>query len=150
MLQPTTYPSTFPRLPKIDALNVAAGGQGIALTPINVTFRSGVNGSGIYQAACVGCGDCVTGCNFAAKNTVLMNYLPDARAHGATIFTELEVRTIEYRTGDGRWIVHAQPLGLGRDTAFHVPPMAVTADRSCWRQERSGRRRSSSAPELPD
>ena len=83
MLEPTTYPENLPRLPKIDALRVAAGGKPVNLTPVNVTFCAGNNRSGVYRQACVGCGGCVTGCNFAAKNTVLMNYLPDAHAHGA-------------------------------------------------------------------
>ena len=81
MLDPTCYPATFPRLAKIDALRVAAGGGPVELTPINVTFQAGPNSVGVEQQACVGCGDCVTGCNHGAKNTVLMNYLPDAVAH---------------------------------------------------------------------
>jgi cholesterol oxidase len=128
MLRPATYPATFPHLSKIDALGIAAGGRPVELTPINVTFHAGENPSGVFQQACVGCGDCVTGCNFAAKNTLLMNYLPDAAAHGAEIFCEVEVRTIERDGGGERWIVHAQPLGLGRVDAFHAPPLAITAE----------------------
>jgi cholesterol oxidase len=128
MLTPSTYPMSFPRLPKMDALRTAAGGHPVELTPINVTFRSGINGAGVYQEACVGCGDCVTGCNFGAKNTVLMNYLPDAAAHGAHIFTEIDVRTVEPANGGDRWIVHAEPLGLGRDGGLRGPPLAIAAD----------------------
>ena len=42
-----------------------------------------------------------------------MNYLPDAANFGAEIFTEVSVRYLE-RSGDG-WLVHFQPLGVGRE-----------------------------------
>ena len=45
----------------------------------------------VWQAACTDCGDCVSGCNYGAKNTVLMNYLPDAAKFGAAIYTGAEV-----------------------------------------------------------
>ena len=41
------------------------------------------------QPACNGCGNCVSGCNTGAKNTLNMNYLPDAKVHGATFFTKV-------------------------------------------------------------
>ena len=67
--------------------------------PINVTFKDGVNHVGVVQQACKLCGDCVSGCNYAAKNTILMNYLPDAKNHGAEIFTHLSVRCISRQNG---------------------------------------------------
>jgi cholesterol oxidase len=69
------------------------------------------NAFGFDQNACNLCGDCCTGCNYGAKNTTLMNYLPDARAHGAQIFTGAEVRHLE-KTATG-WNVHLQPMGGG-------------------------------------
>jgi len=125
MLRPTPYPEDFPALAKIGALEHAAGGAPCYRTPINVTFRSGPNHVGVHQEACTGCGDCVTGCNYGAKNTLLMNYLPDAVAHGADVFTEVEVCWLE--RGEGRWAVRYQPLGLGHDP-FGSPPLTVTAD----------------------
>ena len=106
------------------ALQRSAAGAPFRLTPINVTFRAGVNPVGVHQDACNGCGDCVTGCNFGAKNTLLMNYLPDAVAHGAEVFTEVDVRWVE-PVGDG-WAVWYQPLGSGR-AGFGPPPQAVTS-----------------------
>ena len=47
------------------------------------------NALGIHQPACNNCGNCCGGCNTGAKNTLNMNYLPDAKAHGAQIFTEV-------------------------------------------------------------
>jgi len=134
MLTPTTYPTSFPPLAKVEALRRAADGAPFSLTPINVTFRAGPNAAGVHQEACNGCGDCVTGCNYGAKNTLLMNYLPDAVSHGAEIFSEVDVRWLEREGGAApnadapiSWVVRAQPLGTGRDR-FGAPPLAITAD----------------------
>ena len=127
MLGPTTYPDSYPALPKMAALKVAAGTDPWYPTPINVTFRAGPTAAGVHQEACTNCGDCVTGCNHGAKNTVLMNYLPDAVSHGARIFCELDVRWIEKGEGTGPWVVHVQPIGEGRDR-FDAPPLVITAD----------------------
>ena len=78
---------------------------------INVTFEAKVSGGGVQQSPCTGCGDCVTGCNFGAKNTTLMNYLPDAVRHGAVIFTKCAVDHVS-RQGE-RWLVHYQRLDSG-------------------------------------
>ena len=64
-----------------------------------MTFETGPNVAGVQQAACTLCGDCVTGCNYGAKNTTLMNYLPDAANHGAQLFTGAKVRWVE-RAGE--------------------------------------------------
>ena len=47
------------------------------------------NGNRFNQPECNACGNCVSGCNTGAKNTLNMNYLPDAKVHGAKIFTEV-------------------------------------------------------------
>jgi cholesterol oxidase len=127
MLKPAPYPESFPPLPKMAALEESAQylERKFYRTPINVTFETKVNHVGVPQNACVMCGDCVTGCNYGAKNTTLMNYLPDARNFGAEIFTQVSVRYIERR--DGKWFVHYQALGEGRE-AFSPPDMFVTAD----------------------
>ena len=43
----------------------------------------------VNQPPCNGCGNCVSGCNTGAKNTLNMNYLPDAKVHGAEMFTQV-------------------------------------------------------------
>jgi cholesterol oxidase len=127
MLKPTPYPDNFPALPKLDALKESAAslGKPFYRPPINVTFQEIVNAAGIAQHPCTLCGDCVTGCNAGAKNTVLMNYLPDARNHGAEIYTQIGVRSLERK--DGQWLVHYQWLDSGRE-AFDSPTMFVSAD----------------------
>lgn len=63
-----------------------------------------LNRHGMLQRGCIDCGDCLTGCNVGAKNTLAMNYLPIARRNQTMLFTQMEVRQIE-RSGD-HWRVH--------------------------------------------
>lgn len=124
----TPYPQGAPRLAKLDALHVVAEhlDAPVARAPVNVNFEGGVNAAGIEQAPCNGCGNCVTGCNVGAKNTVLMNYLPDAAAHGAAIFTERSVEHVE-KLASGGWRVAYRDLSGGR-ASFKAPPQHVEAD----------------------
>lgn len=133
MLKPTPYPDTAPTLPKLQANEKSASQMEAPHTfyrpPINVTFDSlpdNRNHVGVEQLPCNNCGDCVAGCNNKAKNTTLMNYLPDACNHGAEIFCQASVRYLE-RDGDGDgWIVHYQYVGTGRE-AFDAPTLFVKA-----------------------
>ena len=124
MLKPETYPEDNTPLPKMEAHQKSAAflNEQFCRTPINVTFKDGVNHAGVEQSACTLCGDCISGCNVGAKNTTNMNYLPDAKNHGAHIFTELSVTRIE-KSGD-RWRVYYQPVSLGRDT-FDAPELFI-------------------------
>jgi cholesterol oxidase len=128
MLGSTPYPDDWPDPVKLAAL--AAAAEGVAATAerprINVTFEAGVNAAGVHQGACTLCGDCVSGCNHNAKNTVLVNYLPDAVAHGAEIFCETPVRTVR-PAGGGGWIVTFDTPGDGR-RRLGAPASFVFAD----------------------
>jgi cholesterol oxidase len=127
MLKPQPFPQELARLPKLEALEAAAAAMDAPFypPPINVTYKDGVNHVGVYQQACHLCGDCVAGCNYGAKNTTLMNYLPDARNHGAELFTQVRVDRVDRK--DGRWVVYFRPVGSGRE-AFGAPPMFVSAE----------------------
>jgi cholesterol oxidase len=130
MLGSTPYPDGWRTPPKLAVLERAAAGIDATMTrpPINVTFTDGPNAAGIEQRACILCGDCVTGCNHRAKNTVVENYLPDAVAHGADVFCEAAVRTVESAAdGSGGWTVMFEALGDGR-TRFGAPASFVFAD----------------------
>ena len=54
-----------------------------------MNFVEGSNPVGIKPPSCNGCGNCTTGCNTTAKTTITVNYLADAKAFGAEIFTEV-------------------------------------------------------------
>jgi len=124
MLGSNPYPAGWPDLPKLRALERAAEGLGrqASRLDINVTFADGPNAAGVPQNACTLCGDCVSGCNYGAKNTVLMNYLPDAYAHGAHIFTQVAVQSV--RRCQGKWRVAFDALG----GSAAASPRFVTAD----------------------
>src|SRR5690606_21835975 len=129
MLGARPYPEDgerWPSLPKFRALERSAQGAARALgatgrdapaaekVPIAVTFEDGPNAVGLEQRACVLCGDCVTGCNHRAKNTLVENYLPDAVAHGAELYCEAAVQVVEPVEGDGdgpRWRVTFEAVG---------------------------------------
>jgi cholesterol oxidase len=126
MLRPVSLPQSI-RLKKLDALERSSTqlkGR-FSRPPINVTFQTGVNHVGVHQQACTLCGDCVSGCNYGSKNTLIMNYLPDARNFGAEIYTRAAVRYLERR--DDRWVVHYQLLDTGRER-FAAPLLFVSAD----------------------
>lgn len=126
MLRPTT---SFPDYTKLKFLQKSAQelGKPFIRTPINVNFEdfAGGNHVGVPQAPCVECGDCVSGCNHTAKNTTAMNYLPDARNHGAHIFCEVLIRRVE-KNGD-RWRVFYKTSGADRKK-FDAPDQVVVAD----------------------
>ena len=98
MIKPETYPTSYPALHKIDRMKESLHKYDIedldekilSKLPLYVTFEDKLtNHVGVPQPKCTACGNCVGGCNVGAKNTLNMNYLPDAKAHGAEIFTEV-------------------------------------------------------------
>ncbi|MEM7726106.1 MAG: alpha/beta fold hydrolase [Cyanobacteria bacterium P01_A01_bin.45] len=132
MLKPTPYPESFPKLAKLAALEKSAKylNQDFYRPPINVNFQERTNHVGVEQKPCNLCGDCVSGCNQTAKNTTAMNYLPDAKNHGAEIYTKVSVSHIEKQENGkqkSRWLVHYQILGSGQEK-FDAPTMFISAD----------------------
>lgn len=118
MLKPQPYPADRPTPAKLQVLQQMADSLPATCTrpPINVNFTvDGPNHVGVVQQPCTGCGDCVSGCNVSAKNTTLMNYLPDARNHGAEIYCEVQVHHLAWDAGQQRWQVYYQLLDTGRD-----------------------------------
>jgi cholesterol oxidase len=131
MLKSTPYPEGapgFPLLPKLEAMKASAASLNEKLyrPPINVHFGpEGNNHVGVHQVPCKLCGDCCSGCNYGAKNTLIMNYLPDAVNHGAEIYTSCQVHYLE-RAND-KWVVHFELLETGR-AKFGAPTLFVRAD----------------------
>jgi cholesterol oxidase len=127
MLKPAQYPKgtpCYPELAKSKAMELSAKkmGQPFRYTDINVNFEDKVNHVGVEQKKCTNCGDCVTGCNHHAKNTLIMNYLPDAVNHGAEIFCNVNVDHVEQN--NGQWLTWFDVFGNNRDK-FNAPLMFV-------------------------
>jgi len=114
MLGSKRYPCNGVPLAKLTAFTESARAVGEqAIRPdINVTINAGRNAVGVHQAGCTLCGNCVSGCNYGAKNTVLMNYLPYAKQAAVKphIFTKVEVQTVS-KTVEGKWRVEYKRLG---------------------------------------
>lgn len=104
-------PSRHPRarsFKKFRAMELRSDEIGANVEPLDVAVHFGADGAnahGVSQRSCTDCGDCMTGCNVGAKNTIAMNYLPMARANGADIFTGIEIHWIE-KLSDGGWRAH--------------------------------------------
>jgi len=105
----------FLKLAKIQALNRRAVEIGTTAQPLNIAVNfkiDGPNPYGVQQKPCIDCGNCVTGCNVGAKNTLYMNYLPMAQQAGATILTQAKVEWLE-KAVSGGWIVHGSYVKTG-------------------------------------
>ncbi len=132
MLKPSPYPEGkpgFPELAKTSGMKTSAAAmkEKFRYLDINVNFEydNQPNHVGVEQKKCNNCGDCVTGCNHHAKNTLIMNYLPDAVNHGAEIFCEVGVQHIERK--NDKWLVYFHLYNVGREK-FDAPPLCITAD----------------------
>ncbi|MGC8626439.1 MAG: GMC oxidoreductase [Acidimicrobiales bacterium] len=67
-------------------------------------------GAGPARQACKQCGECMTGCRYGAKNTLLVNYLYLAERAGAEVMPLRTVRSLE-PLAEGGWEVEAVPTG---------------------------------------
>jgi cholesterol oxidase len=67
--------------------------------PLAITHAARTNAIGMRQHGCVQCGDCATGCNVGAKNSLDMNYLPLAWTKGVLMFPQVEVSSLQ-KVGD--------------------------------------------------
>lgn len=127
MLGVNPLPVDGPDLPKLRALERC--GRELECpperVPLAVSFEGGENVAGVVQKPCTHCGDCVSGCNYEAKNTLDRNYLPDAKNHGADIYTGIEVHTV-HRDRSG-WRVSFRVHHVGR-TSFSQEELFIRAD----------------------
>ncbi|MFO1375708.1 MAG: GMC oxidoreductase [Steroidobacteraceae bacterium] len=104
--------------------------------PVAVTLgepgRPRRNVHGIFQPACTNCGNCITGCNVGAKNTLAMNLIPAAHAAGVKFCTGARVLTVEPHPAPAgasgpRWRIRFEPVS--RETQAHAAgPFFIDAD----------------------
>jgi cholesterol oxidase len=125
-------PQSDPRAPELTKFTTlqaagAALGHDIVAPTVTVSFEPNVNVVGIEQPGCTRCGDCCSGCNVGAKNSVAITYLPDAVRHGAELYTHAMVRHVA-KAGDGDWEVHVRRLdGEGGDCVLRAAIVVLGA-----------------------
>ncbi|MFT4101468.1 MAG: GMC oxidoreductase [Burkholderiaceae bacterium] len=76
----------------------------------------------VEQSPCIECGNCVSGCNHWAKNTLTMNYLPHARQWGARLVTGVTVTRLARANLDG------ERAGRDDEPRWHVQIDATIAE----------------------
>jgi len=95
--------------------------------PGNQTFPDPFfGGEGPARTTCVGCGGCMMGCRYGAKNTLDLGYLYLAEKHGARLFPETRVVNVKPLggTGDGS---AGYEVSTVKSTAFiHRQPRQFT------------------------
>ncbi|UTA47179.1 alkaline phosphatase D family protein [Simiduia sp. 21SJ11W-1] len=70
--------------------------------PITVALTDGDNQAGVSMSACNQCGDCATGCNQGAKNSLDVNLLVQAKRKGCELYTGVSVSKLQ-KQADGSW-----------------------------------------------
>ncbi|TPK58677.1 MULTISPECIES: GMC oxidoreductase [unclassified Mesorhizobium] len=90
---------TKPFLAKSEAIRNLAGGKA---RPAHITVASDchTNHAGVAMSKCRRCGDCATGCNYNAKESLDLNLLRLARQSGVRIVTGATVLRV-LRAGEG-------------------------------------------------
>src|SRR5699024_9231645 len=119
MLGVTTYPR---QTPADQVIQKVAHDMGAAdtfgHTPVGVLFgKPGddlgdpfFGGAGPQRNACTHCGECMTGCRYNAKNTLVKNYLYLAEQHGAAVHPMTTVTALRPLPAGG-WQVTTRPSG---------------------------------------
>jgi len=102
-----------------------AAGVPLQLPSMTISHCGGPNAAGVFQYACQNCGDCWSGCNVGAKNTVGITYLSDAIDHGAEVFCESRVEA--FFRSDDRWRIDVKDLSGLRDDRRVSAGMLVLA-----------------------
>ena len=70
--------------------------QGLAARPVPITVaqKRGENSAGVMLEACIACGDCATGCNHGAKDSLDLNLLRQAQQQGLVLYSGATVSRI--------------------------------------------------------
>jgi cholesterol oxidase len=103
-----------------------AADRSVQLPPMTISHTPGPNVAGVVQYGCRYCGDCWSGCNVGAKNTVGITYIADAVDHGATVLCESRAQSIS-KTESG-WAIVVQDLSkAGANRRIETPILVLAA-----------------------
>ncbi|HLF11487.1 MAG TPA: GMC oxidoreductase, partial [Gammaproteobacteria bacterium] len=100
------HPDGIP--PKHQSIHAIAPSGTFRAAAITVAMNDTTSSGNVKLKKCLRCGDCATGCNFGAKNSLDVNLLVSAHQKGAEIFTGATVLSVE-REMSGTWIVNSVP-----------------------------------------
>lgn len=116
------------RFAKFKGMRKAAevAGRSLELPPMTISHRPGPNAAGVLQYACRYCGDCWSGCNVGAKNTVGITYIADAVDHGAAVLCESRAQSIS-KTESGWEIVVQDLSGANASRRIEAPIVVLAA-----------------------
>lgn len=135
MLGVTTYPHQTPADQVMHQVARDMGaGDTFGPTPVGVLFgEPGQNvgdpffgGAGPQRNACTHCGECMTGCRYNAKNTLVKNYLYLAEQHGAQVHPMTTATALRPLPGGG-WQVLTRPSRRGRTTTMTANQVVLAA-----------------------
>lgn len=124
---PACVPQQTRRRHLLDRLARAAAAAGesdvrvhVEDVPLVMEFRADPPQDGVRRQACIGCGNCASGCKHHAKLSLDKSYLARARAGGARLFTGVT----------GLWVGHEpDPQHPGHPWVVHV---VRTLERGLW------------------
>ena len=77
--------------------------------PMTVALTDRPSAGGVSLRGCIGCGDCASGCNHQAKESLDTNLLVEARRRGARLYTGATVLRLDREGAAGLWalsVVH--------------------------------------------
>lgn len=99
---PNTIPDPLPQKGKV----LSQLDAGVGRVPVTVAFQARESSTGVALAACKRCGDCATGCNHGAKESLDTNLLALAMRLGAAIYCGATVLRLQRPPGrDDAWAV---------------------------------------------
>ncbi|SDG03802.1 cholesterol oxidase [Lentzea fradiae] len=121
MLGSAVNPTTTPTDRAVRAVAEEMG-AGATFRPLPVAVHFGpprevddpyFGGTGPKRSGCRECGECLTGCRYGAKNTVVKNYLYLAEKAGAEVLAQTTVRSVRPLDGTGAagYAVHTVRTG---------------------------------------
>ena len=111
---PLTGAASLGKYQALATLASKAGCEAAQPAPVTIASEAGTTPTGLQQAGCTRCGNCFTGCNVGAKNTLVSHVIPDAARQGVRFFTGATALRVEPATGGGeltdtgravRWVV---------------------------------------------
>lgn len=102
-----------------------ASGALMQLPAMTISYDPGRNSAGVFQYACRKCGDCWSGCNVGAKNTIGITYITDALDHGAQVFCESLVTSIAQAGPE--WRIEVRDISKGKGPARYITRKITTS-----------------------